>query len=255
MTRRDPLHATDTHISIIGHITRDELCRLLTDTAAANGFANRFLWVCAQRSKLLPDGGTLHTVEFTPIRERIQKAVKFASGVGELRRDKAAREIWHEVYGSLSEGHAGLFGAITSRAEPQVMRLACVYAVLDCSRCVLPEYLLAALAIWQYCETSARFIFGAALGDTTADEIDRALQQRPEGMTRTEIREHFSKNKRSAEIERALTLLQRSGRARMESESGGPGRPAERWYAVNAINAVSGNYGVKGVYSVEEKRA
>jgi hypothetical protein len=244
MTRKEPLCVTDAHISIIGHITRDELRRLLTDTAAANGFANRFLWACARRSKILPDGGALDTVDFAPISRRIQAAVKFANGAGELRRDDIARSIWHKVYELLSEGQPGLFGAVTSRAEPQVMRLACVYAVLDCSPTISAEHLLAALAVWQYCEASARFIFGAALGDATADEIMNALKQRPEGITRTEIREHFNRNKSSSEIARALNLLQEYGRARMESESDGPGRPAERWYAVNAIHAVSQNYGV-----------
>jgi hypothetical protein len=244
MTKKEPLHATDAHISIIGHITRDELRRLLTDTAAGNGFANRFLWTCARRSKQLPDGGTLNAADLDPIVERVRAAAEFAKLTGEFRRDDAARAIWLGVYGSLSEGQPGLFGAVTSRSEAQVMRLACVYAVLDCSQGIRAEHLLAALAIWQYCAASARFIFGAALGDAVADEIIQALRQRTEGMTRTEIREHFSRNKRSAEIERALTLLQEYGRARMQPESDGRGRPAERWYAVDALNAVLPNYGV-----------
>jgi hypothetical protein len=52
LTKKQPAAATSAHISIIGHITKSELSRLLTDTAVANGFANRFLWVCARRSKL-----------------------------------------------------------------------------------------------------------------------------------------------------------------------------------------------------------
>jgi len=49
--------ATGAHISVIGHITSDELRRYLTATEQANGFANRFLWICVRRSKLLPLGG------------------------------------------------------------------------------------------------------------------------------------------------------------------------------------------------------
>jgi hypothetical protein len=37
-----------------------------------------------------------------------------------------------------------------------------------------PNTLRRALAVWWYCEGSARFIFGAALGDSTADEILQA---------------------------------------------------------------------------------
>jgi len=124
------------------------------------------------------------------------------------------------------------------------MRLACVYAVLDSSRTIQAEHLLAALAIWQYCEASARFIFGAALGDATADEIMQTLKQRQGGMTRTQIREHFSRNKSSAEIARALALLQAYGRAVMCTETEGQGRPVERWYAINAKNAASPTYSV-----------
>ena len=85
--------------------------------------------------------------------------------------------------------------------------------------------------MWQYCEDSARFIFGDALGDATGDEILRALRNRPEGMTRTEIRDYFSKNERAADIDRALSMLQEYGRVRVVQEGTG-GRPAERWFAV-----------------------
>jgi Protein of unknown function (DUF3987) len=53
-TKNSPLKATDPHISIIGHITRDELVERMNETDAANGFGNRFLWVRARRSKSLP---------------------------------------------------------------------------------------------------------------------------------------------------------------------------------------------------------
>jgi DNA-binding transcriptional ArsR family regulator len=71
---------------------------------------------------------------------------------------------------------------------------------------------MAALAVWEYCEDSGRFIFGTALGDPTADEILRALRRHPEGMTRNEIREHFGRNKLSGEIGQALTRSRRVGK-------------------------------------------
>lgn len=43
LTKNSPAKATGAHISIIGHITREELVRLLTATEAGNGFGNRFL--------------------------------------------------------------------------------------------------------------------------------------------------------------------------------------------------------------------
>ena len=41
MVRNNPLRATDAHIGVIGHITKDELLRYLTATELANGFFNR----------------------------------------------------------------------------------------------------------------------------------------------------------------------------------------------------------------------
>ena len=57
LTKNSRAEATGAHVSIIGHITRDELRRYLDATERANGFGNRFLWVCVRRSKELPDGG------------------------------------------------------------------------------------------------------------------------------------------------------------------------------------------------------
>jgi hypothetical protein len=56
---KNPVKATEAHVSIVGHITKTELIRNLEETETANGFANRFLWICARRSKYLPDGGNL----------------------------------------------------------------------------------------------------------------------------------------------------------------------------------------------------
>ena len=162
LTKKQAARATNAHMSIVAHITKDELRRLLTDTAVANGFANRFLWICARRSKLLPEGGTLATVNFPPIHARLRAAVEFQAA-GELRRSDLARDLWREVYASLSEGKPGLLGAAISRAEAQVVRLSLIYALLDLSPSILPTHLEAALALWRYAEDSARFIFGDAL--------------------------------------------------------------------------------------------
>lgn len=231
LTKKEAATAIGAHISLIGHITKDELRRLLTDTAAGNGFANRFSWVCAKRSKCLPEGGQADKIDLGPFLHQLAGAIDLAKSAGELKRDEEARSLWREIYPSLSEGKPGLLGAVTSRAEAQTMRLACIYALLDSSSVVRVEHLRAALAVWRYCEASARFIFGDALGDGTADEVLRALRERTaEGMTRWEITEFFQRNRRSAEISRALNVLLEHGLVRFQSEDTG-GRPSQRWFA------------------------
>ena len=57
MVKNNPAVATGAHISILGHVTKDELLKYLSDTEAGNGFANRFMWFCVRRSQVLPEGG------------------------------------------------------------------------------------------------------------------------------------------------------------------------------------------------------
>jgi hypothetical protein len=137
--------------------------------------------------------------------------------------------LWVERYPKLSEGAPGLLGAVTSRAEAQVLRLACVYALMDTSVTIELEHLKAALAVWDYAEASARYIFGDATGDAVADSIEEMLSGSPEGMTRAEIRDAFGRNKSSERIGAALELLERHERVSKEIEQTG-GRPAERWF-------------------------
>ncbi len=85
LTKNQAACATGAHISIIGHITKDELVSSLTRTSAANGFANRFLWVCARRSKVLPEGGALDTVDFEPTIQKLRAAFEFAQNIAEHR--------------------------------------------------------------------------------------------------------------------------------------------------------------------------
>jgi predicted transcriptional regulator len=94
------------------------------------------------------------------------------------------------------------------------------------------ESLSAALAVWSYCEASARLIFGNALGDVTADEVLKALRAAAGGLTRTELSSCFGRNKSASEINRALTVLTQHGLVSSEKEDTTTGRPAERWYAI-----------------------
>lgn len=229
LTKNSPAGATGAHISIIGHATRDELRRLIARTELANGFANRFLWLCVRRSKCLPEGGDLQGIGV--LQQRIIETVRFAQGVERLNRDPDCRALWAEAYPELSEGKPGLLGAAVSRAEAITLRLSCLYALLDRSDVIRVEHLRAALALWSFAARSARYIFGSALGDPVADEILVALKASPNGMTRTEIREHFGRHKRSEDIARVLGELLEYGLARMEIMQTA-GRPMERWFAV-----------------------
>jgi hypothetical protein len=234
LTKNSPAKATGAHISVIGHCTAEELRRYLTTTEVANGLGNRFLWFCVKRSKCLPDGGNPDQEELGRLGRDLAAALQFGRKLGEMRRDDNARKAWHEVYEPLSEGKPGLAGHLLARGEAHVMRLACLYAVLDQSAVVQATHLLAALALWDSCERSVRYIFGDSLGDEVADDILRHLRgAAPYGLSRTEISALLGRNLPRSRIAQALALLQQQRLASPESvkPEGGRGRPEERWFA------------------------
>lgn len=234
LTKNSPLRATDAHISIIGHITKDELRRNLDEVETANGFANRFLWASVRRTRLLPEGGSLSAIQVNQLIVLLHQTIDFARSVGEMSRDGEANALWCRIYGELSsEDRTGLFGAVTSRSEAQVMRLACLYALLDLSDQIRRVHLEAALAFWRYCEDSARFIFGDSTGDKVADAVLEALREVGEvGLSKTDISNLFARNVNAARLNNALASLASSGRARVTLEHGDSGRPAQRWQVV-----------------------
>ena len=89
LTKNNPAVATGAHISILGHITKDELKRHLTDTEMGNGFANRFLWVCTRRAQVLPEGGG--SPDYQVIVPKLHAALEKAKTVGRVERDDEAR--------------------------------------------------------------------------------------------------------------------------------------------------------------------
>ena len=93
MTKNDAVQATDSHISILGHITKDELLREMNEIEAASGFANRFMWVSARRAQFLPDLGrsTSHRT--------LDSATEGCSGV---RDKKTANHQRRESQGGLA---------------------------------------------------------------------------------------------------------------------------------------------------------
>jgi hypothetical protein len=227
-TKNSPVHATGAHISVIGHITRQELMRCLDRTEVANGLVNRFLVARVKRSKELPEGGTLGDDDLATFRNRLKAAIDFAGKVDLIKRDEQATRLFIQHYHDLTLGRPGLLGAVVARGAPLVMRLAAIESLLNLSSSVGVDHLKAGLAIWRYCFDSARSIFGDLTGDPTADDLLLGLRRSTNGMTGTDIRNYFGRNKSAADIERAQQVLLDHGLAEAVAEKTG-GRDATRW--------------------------
>lgn len=231
MTRASPLTSTGSHVSIVGHITETELRARLTRTDAANGFANRFIFPLVRRSKELPFGGELTDSEILFIGEQLRDTVARIPDAHRVTMTDEARCMWAGIYSTLSADKPGMLGAITARAEAQTVRLAMIYALLDGESQIDQPHLSAGLAVWKYCEASAQRIFGDSTGDPIVDELTRALRSVGDtGLTRTAIRDLFSRHQSGERIGTALSDLLQRGLARCERRST-DGRPVETWFA------------------------
>jgi hypothetical protein len=78
MTKTNKSKATNAIVSITGHITSDELLRCLDRTEMANGFANRFLFACVRRSRLLSRGSSIPDADIIEMAGNIHAALAAA---------------------------------------------------------------------------------------------------------------------------------------------------------------------------------
>ena len=123
-----------------------------------------------------------------------------------------------------------MLGCMTARSEAQVVRLSTLYALLDQSPQIRVEHLRAALAAWDYCDSSARFLFGDATGDCIADAIlDELRKAGSTGLSRTQIRDLFNRNQKKERLEAALRVLEERQLAEPKIFRNGDQR-TEMWY-------------------------
>jgi hypothetical protein len=228
---KSPFRATGAHISIIGHITAAELLALLSEIDAANGLANRFLWLCVRRSRMLPHGG--RDVNLTMLTRRLTEVITFSRHVGRMAMTGDARALSESQYERLTTPPAGALGPVISRAAPHTLRLAMEYALLDGTEQISPAHLEAGLALWDASFRSAQYVFGDSTGNDDADRILKALREAPSGMTRSEIRRRvFGDNLPAERVQAALSLLLRNGLIKQETDTATGGPPAMRYSAV-----------------------
>jgi len=251
-----PRRASGAHILIVGHITQEELKERLTEIDMANGFGNRFLWFHVRSDKVMPDTQPIPNEVFEPFMAQLRAIHRLGTEQKTehpVKRDAAANKLWVEVYiNRLRQDQPGLAGAMVSRGAPMVVRLALIYALLDCPQkkptllvrnaldlnklVIRAEHLQAALAVWDYCEQSAHQLFKNKSGDPLGDKLLGLMGAGP--VTRQELNRHMS-NEQKTNAGPALAKLEDAGLARKTKVSAtGAGRPAELWERIEATETI-----------------
>ena len=223
LTKTFRIKATKAHIGILTHITLEELNQKLTEAEAFNGFANRFLWCLSRRSKLVSMPEPMPSEKLSPLQSELLEIIYQARSIERMYLDGYTKEAWEPVYRELTRDVGGLLGAVTNRAEAQVLRLSMIYALLDRREYIKPKHLESALALWRYCEASAKFIFASKESNPHARKILNALHSGPKSTT--QIYELFGRKLNKETKEKALKELTAKGKIdTFKEETGGKPR-------------------------------
>ncbi|SBW05786.1 conserved hypothetical protein [uncultured delta proteobacterium] len=237
LTKNNPITVRGAHINIITHITMQELAVCLGEVQAVNGFGNRFLWICARRSKLVALPSRMPETELAPLQREMWRLVAQAQKRGAMSMNAHALELWESIYPELSHEHSGLAGSIINRAEAQTLRLALVYALLDGQGGIDETHLQAALAMWRYAQESALYIFGDRAADPLEERILEILKQGP--LAATELSAALNRNVPKERLQPLLQQLEAQRRISVTHiKQNGRGRP-RLVFALREINTVN----------------
>jgi hypothetical protein len=237
----NPRRAYGAHISIVGHITPEELKEKLGGVEMANGLGNRFLWFLVDSEKIIARPKPIPDSVFLDFEPKLRTLLMIGAEKNECQvgLDKAAQDHWETLYSELREDRAGLAGAMISRGASMVLRLALIYALLEepiakgrfrKDFAIRLPYLKAAEAVWDYCQASTISLFDSETGDQLCDKLLRLLGENGGPMSKNDFNRHLSKRQKD-HADAALKKLQDElKRVRSyEVKSGAPGRPATVW--------------------------
>lgn len=242
---KSKLVASNAFVSILAHITPEELRKLLKDSIeSANGFSNRFLWCLVHSEKSLPHGGNVNVLE--PFVDRLHAILQTAKDTGPLSRSSAADRLWESVYPELKKSGNGSYGRAIERARPQVLRLSLLYALLDSSNVIDVCHLKAALAVWRYCAESARLLFSDSEDPKTDSLETKILSVLADGpKTKTEIRNQISSSKKvRMEFPNKIDQLLKTARIVLDGQKIAlPNCPSVHSVHIQAVDGQSGQNG------------
>lgn len=224
LTKNNRVTVTDAHVCFVAHITYEELVKRLENSEYASALASRILWVCVRRPKIVAIPESIPLASTLRYADELAKSIQFSSEINELTLTSEALSLWGEMAITLAKANTPM----SERSRVQVLRIACILALLDCLDEVQPQHLRAASHIWNYCLGSVAYIFEGEQNED-ANKILAALRKHG-GLTTTQIRINvFQQNIKSATMNTLLKSLESQGRIKRtvrQRSDGRSGKPA-----------------------------
>ena len=235
LVKHSPTHCTAPHVAIWGNITPRELKAMMTDGDVSNGFLNRFLFVWAERTGLVPIPERMSDDLVRDLAEQTLRIVRWARGTypavqnsRRIRLTQDAETLYKKAYVGLCTNDAPeRVATLLERAAPYTLRLAMLFAIIDETQAIDVKHLRAALAWIAYTTESVNFIFATEQDQAahrksskSASDLVEWLRLRPnhQAARSAVIGECFGGHISKAELDDLLRTLAADGKVLVTQE-------------------------------------
>lgn len=170
-TKSNRLYASHPHVCLSGAISPSELTSLMNSRELTNGFANRFMMIWAERSRILPFPKATSQSVVDELAQRVCKILRFVGADNHERRDRVRMELApqaHWLYSHLYRAELSddpgseLISAMLERRAPMLLRMAMIFALSDLQTQINVTHFEAAAAWIRYAMKSVRYVFVSA---------------------------------------------------------------------------------------------
>ena len=208
LTKSDPILAEGYHFSIVSHITKVELDKLMSEEDKYNGLANRFLWVFAERTILISNPDTIDLVEYSNEIQALKMSIKKFYKKTDILFSEEAIKVWDRMYHELSSTGNVLVDTVNSRDESYLRRIAMIYAIADDSITIKTKHLESALAFIEYAKASTNYIFGGSVLSIKEQKLLTAIKNNQDGYSRTQAFKLFNNHVKADGLNKLLSKLE-----------------------------------------------
>ena len=179
-TKSNRLYASDPHVCLSGAISPSELTGLMSARDLTNGFANRFLMIWAERSRMLPFPKETPQAVVEHLARRTLEVLAFVHADRHDERDHLRMELSPQAqwrYAQLYRGELnddlgdGTVGALLERRAPMLLRLAMLMALADLQTRIDVRHINAAMAWIRHATASVRFVFVSAAEEAKLAQV------------------------------------------------------------------------------------
>jgi hypothetical protein len=229
---KDRIRVEGVSMSILTHCTPDELRRLIVGgDQLTNGFANRFLYVCSERSQDKPFGGNQDHGLLAILGNKAKTAID-AVGNMPFEFSGDAYELW-DNFCKTTHTEESVIDGILARKRPHCIRLIMCFAMLSGKPIIQASHVKSGIACWDYCLESAWHIFEKLAANKLEKKIIEYVRAaHPSPRTLTEISNHAGRANDADNIHLTLDNLEESGRLCSEIDDSKPGRSTKLYTAL-----------------------